>query len=142
MGVFKNRQVMKKLFSLCHSNIDLEHQKALGAVLGLFYPKKKFLVPSKKGKIVDIDILNMDTNHSIEFLFVYIGNPQLVDSYIDIKDTTIFDSSMKYFYKNLMLPFQDIEEIFLRMTLSTQPPLTINRPDKDRQIFDQICQKQ
>lgn len=76
--------MLQKLTLLCHSNIDLEHQKALHAVAGLLQDEKIYLTGTRKGKTVSINDLNEEVNSCIEFLIVYMADPSLTDSYIDI----------------------------------------------------------
>lgn len=109
---------MQKLTALCHSNIDLEHQKALHAINGLLVDQKVYLTGTKKGKTVDINGLNEDSNNCIEFIIAYLGDPSLAGSYIDIQENTYFDNAMTYILKKLLLPFDDIETIFLQICLS------------------------
>lgn len=108
---------MAKLLSSCHSNTENEQKKALEGVFGLLYPVKKYFDPNKKGKTVDLRNMNGD-GRQIELIIAYLGNPKLINSYIDLGEPSFMKESMDYIFNNLMLPFVEIELMFIRLLLS------------------------
>ena len=87
------------------------------AIANLLEPKKKILDPTKKDSEITTELINLKNNRAIEFLGCYFSNPELISSYIDIADLVYVDTCVKFILKKLMLPFEDIEQIFLVILL-------------------------
>ena len=83
-------------------------------MLGLLTPVKKYLDASKKGKTVSLATLNED-GRPVEFLTVYMSNPLLLNSIIDLGDEKYLKDAMTFMIDQMLLPFTDIELLFLRM---------------------------
>lgn len=88
------------------------------AVAGLLKNDKTVLDQTKKDSVITLSTLNEKNNHAIEFIAVYLANPQLINGFIDINEPSFLASSVTYILEQLMLPFDDIEHIFLAISLS------------------------
>ena len=67
---------------------------------------------SKKGKTKTLANLNEDGRH-VELLLIYLHNPKLVNSVIDLSDETYIQEAMTFILDHLNLPFLDTELLFL-----------------------------
>ena len=101
------------------------------AIANLLKKKKKILDPIKKDSEITTELINLKNNRAIEFLGCYFSNPELINSFIDINDLVFVDTCVKFILKKLMLPFEDIEQIFLIILLRKQKYINNIRSVRD-----------
>lgn len=85
--------------------------------MNLFTPLKKHVDSSKKGKTRTLVDLNEDGRH-IELLLIYLYNPTLVNTVIDLNDDDYMKKTMDFILNNLMMPFIESEILFVEILKS------------------------
>ena len=116
--IYQTKTILAKLCVSCHSKTEGVQRRAIEAIIGLLTPVKKYLDASKKGKTANLEKVNEEGRH-IEHLVIYVGKPNLLNSYIDLSDLSHMKESMVYIIDNLLMPFVEVELQFLRLMTST-----------------------
>lgn len=128
--VYQTKSILQKLCVCCQSNKESEQTRALTALLSLLSQNKVHVDPSKKGKVKTLADLNEDGRHA-ELILVYLHNPKLVSSVIDLNDEVYLQNAMAFIFDSLFLPFAEVELLFLGILRSnlllTQDVLTLEK---------------
>jgi hypothetical protein len=115
--IFQTKPILQKVCVCCNSNKEGEQKRALDALGGLLSNGKKYLDFSKKGKSASLVQLN-ETSRSVELMLVYMADPRLVNSVIDLNDEMYLKNALTFIFDNLMMPFVEAELAYIMILLS------------------------